>query len=243
MGTSSKRPRTRRIAGKVHVAGGGLVGEISTCSNSQTTWRRNRRLNSREVGVTLRDKDRLASILSTAVFRLDPLPVITSTSSRPSTEPQRPLPSSHASMPVVGVVDGGLTASSYSVAEAWKAQRLVPSCVADAAYGNMVSSLIVQGHDWNKTTCSCRPPATVAGLALTEARLSGGLFGRGTAMLVDRSKSSRLDPARRTWGSQLAGRHGAKRGKHERGCLMPRLNDRALQVRPYCALVTSICGR
>ncbi|MCB8878463.1 S8 family peptidase [Acidisoma silvae] len=103
-----------------------------------------------KVGVTVSDKDHLVFILgSAAVFRLDPLPVITSTSPGQGTEPQRPLPSSLAAMPIVGVVDGGLTAASYGVAEAWKAQPLVPAGVADATHGNMVSSLIVQGHDWN----------------------------------------------------------------------------------------------
>ncbi|MBZ9803364.1 S8 family peptidase [Mesorhizobium sp. ES1-6] len=103
-----------------------------------------------KTGVIIRDRERLASILgSAAVFRLDPMPVIASTSPGEGTEPQRPLPASLASMPIVGVVDGGLTASSYQPAEAWRAQPLVPTGFADARHGNKVTSLIVQGHDWN----------------------------------------------------------------------------------------------
>jgi len=52
-------------------------------------------------------------------------------------------------LPIVGVVDGGLTASSYKPAEAWKAPALVKDRAADAKHGNRVTSLIVQGHDWN----------------------------------------------------------------------------------------------
>lgn len=41
-------PELASVASKVHAAADRLVGESSTCSNSQTTCRRNRRLNSRE---------------------------------------------------------------------------------------------------------------------------------------------------------------------------------------------------
>ncbi len=52
-------------------------------------------------------------------------------------------------MPIVGVVDGGLTASSYKAAEAWKAPAFVKDGQADTVHGNRVTSLVVQGHDWN----------------------------------------------------------------------------------------------
>ena len=103
-----------------------------------------------KTGIIIRDRERLASILgSAAVFRLDPMSVIASTSPGEGMEPQRPLPASLALMPIVGVVDGGLTAASYQPAEAWRAQPLVPTGFADAGHGNKVTSLIVQGHDWN----------------------------------------------------------------------------------------------
>ena len=103
-----------------------------------------------KAAVAVRDKDQLVGILaSAAVFRLDPLSVITSTATGAGNEPQRPLPASLSAMPIVGVVDGGLTAASYQPAEAWRVQPLVPTGFADEKHGNMVTSLIVQGHDWN----------------------------------------------------------------------------------------------
>src|SRR5262249_44268010 len=52
--------------------------------------------------------------------------------------------------PIVGVVDGGLTAPSYKPAEAWRADPpLVRTADAEVMHGNRVTSLVVQGHDWN----------------------------------------------------------------------------------------------
>ena len=52
-------------------------------------------------------------------------------------------------LPIVGVVDGGITAASYRHAEAWRAPPLVADGAADTQHGNWVTSLVVQGHDWN----------------------------------------------------------------------------------------------
>ncbi|WP_338304399.1 S8 family peptidase [Bradyrhizobium ottawaense] len=51
--------------------------------------------------------------------------------------------------PIVGVVDGGLHASSYASAEAWRARKLVTDAQADRKHGSAISSLVVQGHAWN----------------------------------------------------------------------------------------------
>lgn len=88
-------------------------------------------------------------VASGAVFRLEPVQQITSTAPGEGREPDRPLPRDMSLMPIVGVVDGGLSAVSYKSAEAWKAPAFVGDGQADTTHGNRVTSLVVQGHDWN----------------------------------------------------------------------------------------------
>lgn len=88
-------------------------------------------------------------VASGTVFRIEPVQPISSTSPGEGREPDRPLPEDMTTLPIVGVVDGGLTAASYGHAEAWRAPPLVPSGAADTQHGNWVTSLVVQGHDWN----------------------------------------------------------------------------------------------
>lgn len=88
-------------------------------------------------------------VASGTVFRIEPVSPISSTSPGEGREPDRPLPTNIAALPIVGVVDGGLTAASYHTAEAWRAPPLVRDSDADTLHGNRVTSLIVQGHDWN----------------------------------------------------------------------------------------------
>lgn len=88
-------------------------------------------------------------VASGTVFRIEPVQPISSTSPGEGREPNRPLPQNMTSQPVVGVVDGGMMAGSYRNAEAWRAPPLVPDNAADTKHGNWVTSLVVQGHDWN----------------------------------------------------------------------------------------------
>jgi len=88
-------------------------------------------------------------VASGTVFRIEPVQPISSTSPGEGREPDRPLPGNMTTLPIVGVVDGGLTASSYRHAEAWRAPPLVADGAADTQHGNWVTSLVVQGHDWN----------------------------------------------------------------------------------------------
>lgn len=88
-------------------------------------------------------------VASGSVLRIEPVQTITSTSPGEGREPDRPLPRDMSGLPIVGVVDGGLTATSYKPAEAWRAPALVRDGSADAKHGNRVTSLVVQGHDWN----------------------------------------------------------------------------------------------
>lgn len=100
--------------------------------------------------VIIPDKKSLKQLMSSGtVFRIEPVSQLASTSPGEGREPDRPLPDDMSDLPIVGVVDGGLTASSYKPAEAWRAPPLVPDAHADAKHGNRVTSLIVQAHDWN----------------------------------------------------------------------------------------------
>jgi hypothetical protein len=97
---------------------------------------------------------------SGAVMRLDSVVPITVTDPGKGREPDRPLPAALSGMPIVSVVDGGLNASSYFPAEAWRA--------AEVMHGNRVTSLVVQGHEWNNNlvlpALHCRV-GTVAAIA------------------------------------------------------------------------------
>lgn len=86
---------------------------------------------------------------SGAVMRLDPVVPVTVADPGEGREPDRPLPTNLSGLPIVGVVDGGLNAASYFPAEAWRAPPLVHGAAAEVMHGNRVTSLVVQGHEWN----------------------------------------------------------------------------------------------
>lgn len=86
---------------------------------------------------------------SGAVMRLDPVLPVTVADPGEGREPDRPLPANLSGLPIVGIVDGGLNASSYYPAEAWRAPPLVHGAAAEVMHGNRVTSLVVQGHEWN----------------------------------------------------------------------------------------------
>lgn len=141
-------------------------------------------------------------VASGAVFRLEPVRPIETTSPGVGAEPDRPIPSEIRTMPVVGVVDGGLTAGSYRSAEAWRAPVLVEDGYADHVHGNRITSLIVQGHDWNN------------GLSLPELYCQIGVVQaisrRGSGVLIDpESFINYLDavmgayPSTRVWNLSL----------------------------------------
>lgn len=88
-------------------------------------------------------------VASGTVFRIEPVQPISSTSPGEGREPDRPLPADMESLPIVGIVDGGMTAASYRHAEAWRAPPFIRDGIADTHHGNRVTSLVVQGHDWN----------------------------------------------------------------------------------------------
>ena len=86
-------------------------------------------------------------IASGVSHRIDPVRPIRVAAPGEGTEP--PPPAAPADAPIVGVVDGGLHAASYSASEAWRAPPLVSNAQADRRHGNAITSLVVQGHAWN----------------------------------------------------------------------------------------------
>jgi hypothetical protein len=107
-------------------------------------------------------------VASGTVVRLDPVMPIVTTQPGEGREPDRPLPANLSNAPIVGVVDGGLDAGSYVPAEAWRAPPLVSGAAAEVMHGNRVTSLIVQGYDWNNNltlpalTCRVGTAAAIA---------------------------------------------------------------------------------
>ena len=111
------------------------------------TYRRRRRA---RTTVLVPSQVALAKLAASGtVFRIEPVMPISSTSPGEGREPDRPLPGNMLALPIVGIVDGGLKAASYLHAEAWRAPPLVKDGAADTKHGNQVTSLVVQGHDWN----------------------------------------------------------------------------------------------
>lgn len=89
-----------------------------------------------------------AIIASGVVHRIEPVQAIRVTAAGEGREPGLP-PPDVAHQPIVGIIDGGITARSYSSAQAWRAPDFVPTGKADTVHGNKVTSIVVQGHAWN----------------------------------------------------------------------------------------------
>jgi hypothetical protein len=91
----------------------------------------------------------LNALLASGIsHRIDPVRSIRGSAPGEGVEPTPPLKVSNE--PIVGVIDGGLHAQSYKAAEAWRATPFVSDSIANKKHGNAVSSLVVQGHAWNK---------------------------------------------------------------------------------------------
>ena len=141
MGTDTDVPVAMRRSLRAAAAGGDRI------NLAMRTYRLYRRARTTTI---VRSRATLGQLVASgAVFRIEPVRPISSTSPGEGREPDRPLPEDMTALPIVGVVDGGLTATSYRHAEAWRAPPLVPHGAADTQHGNWVASLVVQGHDWN----------------------------------------------------------------------------------------------
>lgn len=99
--------------------------------------------------VQISSPEKLSQLLgSGTVVRVDPVRRLDVTAPGDGAEPVPPV--DLANEPVVAVVDGGCTATSYAGAEAWRASpTFVGNADADARHGNAMVSLIVNGHAWN----------------------------------------------------------------------------------------------
>ena len=98
--------------------------------------------------VRVSDKGSLAVLVASgASSRIDPVRRLASTS--PGEGPHPAPPIQLGNVPIIAVIDGGLHASTYQPAEAWRVPPLVPDNEADRQHGNGVSSLAVHAHAWN----------------------------------------------------------------------------------------------
>lgn len=87
-------------------------------------------------------------VASGASYRIDPVRPIRA--AQPGVGQHPDVPVDLADAPVVGVIDGGLHAPSYSTAEAWRVTpALIPDVHADRVHGNGITSLVVHAHAWN----------------------------------------------------------------------------------------------
>jgi hypothetical protein len=141
-------------------------------------------------------------VASGTVFRIEPVRPISSTSPGVGREPDRPLPAGMASLPIVGVVDGGMTAASYRHAEAWRAPALVRDGAADTQHGNRVTSLIVQGHDWNNNL-TLPPLYCQVGTVQAVARQGVRAFVDPQDFIAYLDSVIAANPATRVWNFSL----------------------------------------
>jgi len=123
------------------------ISQTDRIAKAMRDYRLRRRARATVVVPDIEALGRLAA--SGAVLRMDPVTQIFATDPGEGREPDRPLPEDLSGMPIVGVVDGGLNAASYLPAEAWRAPPLVSGVAAEVMHGNRVTSLVVQGHEWN----------------------------------------------------------------------------------------------
>ena len=105
---------------------------------------------------------------SGAVFRIEPVRPLIAADIPTAPDPERPTPDEQW-QPIVGVVDGGMFAQSYSQMVAWRAPSLVSDIAANRKHGNRVASLIVHGSTWN-THLSLPPLVCRIGVAQAIAK-------------------------------------------------------------------------
>lgn len=141
-------------------------------------------------------------VASGAIFRIDPVQPLGSTSPGTGREPERPLPEDMTDFPIVGVVDGGLTAGSYRHAEAWRVPPFVRDGIADTRHGNRVTSLIVQGHDWNNNL-TLPPLYCQVGTVQAVAKKSARVFVDPQDFIAYLDGVMAANPETRVWNFSL----------------------------------------
>lgn len=87
---------------------------------------------------------------SGTTYRIEPVFGITSNSAPPGKGAEPDLSTiSPLDLPIVVVVDGGRSATSYKPFEYWAAPPLIDDFVANRIHGNQITSLVCNGHAWN----------------------------------------------------------------------------------------------
>jgi hypothetical protein len=123
------------------------LGAVDRVGRALRDYRQHRRAQATVTVPTIEALHALAA--SGTVLRLNPVAAITATDPGEGREPDRPLPTDLSGVPIVGIIDGGLNAASYLPAQVWRAPSLVDAASAEVMHGNRVTSLVVQGHEWN----------------------------------------------------------------------------------------------
>lgn len=95
------------------------------------------------------NKEALERLLASgAIYRIEPSTPLTTTCK--AGEGQEPAPKAVSrDSPVVVIIDGGVSASSYIPLQRISLQPLVNDCLANKAHGNKVTSLVCHAHAWN----------------------------------------------------------------------------------------------
>jgi len=145
-------------------------------------------------------------VASGTVFRIEPVQSINSTSPGEGREPDRPVPADMAAFPIVGIVDGGLSATSYRQAEAWRAPAFIRDGLADVQHGNRVTSLIVQGHDWNNNL-TLPPLYCRVGTVQAVPRQNAAAFIDPQDFIVYLDSVIAANPETRVWNFSLNQKH------------------------------------
>ena len=89
--------------------------------------------------------------LSGSALRINPVrPVSATTPPGSGKEPDPEVPATTDNDPIVGLIDGGMTARRYETALAWRHKHYIEKVAeADTSHGNQVASLAVHGYAWN----------------------------------------------------------------------------------------------
>lgn len=87
---------------------------------------------------------------SGTTYRIEPVFGLTSNSTPPGNGAEPDLSTiSPMDLPIVVVVDGGRSATSYKPFEYWAAPPLIDDLTANRVHGNQITSLVCNGHAWN----------------------------------------------------------------------------------------------
>ncbi len=94
------------------------------------------------------EEDLTAALKAGAVVHWSAVTPLAPTAPELEFEPDE-LPVITDGLPIVGVIDGGLTSNRYRSAVAWEEESFISPRYLDDAHGNSIAGLIVDAHAWN----------------------------------------------------------------------------------------------